>query len=192
MLRYGNARELCLGLEVVTPHGEIWDGLRGLRKDNTGYDLRDLFIGSEGTLGIITAATLKLLSAARARDVTALAARAVARRGASRCSQLAQRALGAGADRLRGDERASRSTLVARHFPQLREPLPQPRRGTCCSSSRDTEARGARARAVRGACSRPRWRRAASPTRSSPRASTQSQALWHLRENIPLAQAAKA
>ena len=60
MLRYGNARELCLGLEVVTPQGEIWDGTSGLRKDNTGYDLRDLFIGSEGTLGIITAATLKL------------------------------------------------------------------------------------------------------------------------------------
>jgi FAD/FMN-containing dehydrogenase len=60
VLRYGNARELCLGLEVVTPQGEIWDGLRGLRKDNTGYDLRDLYIGAEGTLGIITAATLKL------------------------------------------------------------------------------------------------------------------------------------
>ena len=56
MLRYGNARELCLGLEVVLPSGEVWDGLRGLRKDNTGYDLRDLFIGAEGTLGIITAA----------------------------------------------------------------------------------------------------------------------------------------
>jgi len=60
VLRYGNARELALGLEVVTAEGEIWDGLRGLRKDNTGYDLRDLYIGSEGTLGIITAATLKL------------------------------------------------------------------------------------------------------------------------------------
>jgi FAD/FMN-containing dehydrogenase len=60
VLRYGNARELCLGLEVVTAEGEVWDGLAGLRKDNTGYDLRDLFIGSEGTLGIITAATLKL------------------------------------------------------------------------------------------------------------------------------------
>ncbi len=60
VLRYGNARELALGLEVVTAQGEVWHGLRGLRKDNTGYDLRDLFIGSEGTLGIITAATLKL------------------------------------------------------------------------------------------------------------------------------------
>ncbi len=60
VLRYGNARELCLGLEVATPQGELWNGLRGLRKDNTGYDLRDLYIGSEGTLGVITAATLKL------------------------------------------------------------------------------------------------------------------------------------
>jgi FAD/FMN-containing dehydrogenase len=60
VLRYGNARELCLGLEVATAEGELWNGLRELRKDNTGYDLRDLFIGSEGTLGIITAAVLKL------------------------------------------------------------------------------------------------------------------------------------
>ena len=60
VLRYGAARELCLGLEVVTAQGGIWDGLTALRKDNSGYDLRDLFIGSEGTLGIITAATLRL------------------------------------------------------------------------------------------------------------------------------------
>jgi len=60
VLRYGNTRDLCLGLEVVTAKGEIWNGLKGLRKDNTGYDLRDLFIGSEGTLGIITAAVMKL------------------------------------------------------------------------------------------------------------------------------------
>ncbi|MBC3879826.1 FAD-binding oxidoreductase [Undibacterium sp. LX40W] len=60
VLRYGNTRELCLGLEVVTAEGHIWNGLRSLRKDNTGYDLRDVFIGAEGTLGIITAAVLKL------------------------------------------------------------------------------------------------------------------------------------
>ena len=60
VLRYGNARDLVLGLEVVLPDGQVWDGLRGLRKDNTGYDLKHLFIGAEGTLGIITAATVKL------------------------------------------------------------------------------------------------------------------------------------
>jgi FAD/FMN-containing dehydrogenase len=71
VLRYGNTRELCLGLEVVTAQGEIWDGLRGLRKDNTGYDLRDLYIGAEGTLGIITGAVLKLYPQPQA--ITALA-----------------------------------------------------------------------------------------------------------------------
>ncbi|MCM8626693.1 FAD-binding oxidoreductase [Accumulibacter sp.] len=66
VLRYGNARDLALGLEVVLPGGEIWNGLRGLRKDNTGYDLKQLFIGAEGTLGIITAAVLKLFPLPRA------------------------------------------------------------------------------------------------------------------------------
>jgi FAD/FMN-containing dehydrogenase len=73
VLRYGNARELALGLEVVLADGEVWHGLRGLRKDNSGYDLRDLFIGSEGTLGVITAATLRLFPLPRAQ-CTALAA----------------------------------------------------------------------------------------------------------------------
>ena len=73
VLRYGNARDLVLGLEVVLPSGEIWDDLTGLRKDNTGYDLRHLFIGAEGTLGFITAATLKLFPAPRSRATAWLA-----------------------------------------------------------------------------------------------------------------------
>ena len=60
VLRYGNARDLCLGLEVVLPDGSVWNGLSRLRKDNTGYDLKNLMIGSEGSLGVITAASLKL------------------------------------------------------------------------------------------------------------------------------------
>src|SRR6056297_443971 len=62
VLRYGNARELCLGLEAVLPDGQVWHGLKRLRKDNTGYDLRGLMIGAEGTLGIITAASLRLFA----------------------------------------------------------------------------------------------------------------------------------
>ncbi|MDP3526815.1 MAG: FAD-binding oxidoreductase [Hoeflea sp.] len=68
VLAYGTMRQLCLGLEVVLPDGEIWNGLRALKKDNTGYDLRDLFIGAEGTLGVITAAVLKLWPAPRGHE----------------------------------------------------------------------------------------------------------------------------
>jgi D-lactate dehydrogenase (cytochrome) len=73
VLRYGNARDLCLGLEAVLPDGRVWHGLTGLRKNNTGYDLKHLFMGSEGTLGIITAAVLKLFPKPKAR-ATALVA----------------------------------------------------------------------------------------------------------------------
>ncbi|CAN7531170.1 FAD-binding oxidoreductase [Bosea sp. LjRoot237] len=73
VIAYGNARELCLGLEVVLADGRVWNGLRQLRKDNTGYDLKNLFIGSEGTLGIITAAVLKLFPLPTARATAFLA-----------------------------------------------------------------------------------------------------------------------
>jgi D-lactate dehydrogenase (cytochrome) len=75
VLRYGNMRDLVLGIEVVLPDGRIWDGLRALRKDNTGYDLKQLFIGAEGTLGVVTGAVLKLFPRPRER-VTAFAAAA--------------------------------------------------------------------------------------------------------------------
>jgi len=120
VLRYGNTRDLCLGLEVVNAQGEVWHGLSGLRKDNTGYDLRDLFIGSEGTLGIITAATLKLYPRPAAR-LTAWAS-VPSLEHAVKLLALAQRRLGAG---LTGFELMGRFalSLVARHFPQLRVPL---------------------------------------------------------------------
>ncbi len=73
VLRFGNARELCLGVEAVSAQGEVWHGLHGLRKDNTGYDLRQLLIGSEGTLGLITAATVKLFPQPRSQQAALLA-----------------------------------------------------------------------------------------------------------------------
>ena len=72
VLRYGNARDLVLGLEAVLPDGQIWHGLKRLRKDNTGYDLRHLLLGSEGTLGVITAASLRLFPRNRAEGAALL------------------------------------------------------------------------------------------------------------------------
>jgi FAD/FMN-containing dehydrogenase len=123
VLRYGNTRELCLGLEVVTPQGEVWNGLRGLRKDNTGYDLRDLFIGAEGTLGIITGAVIKLFPQPRAQ-VTALAAMQTPD-DALALLTLAQGRCGA---TLTGFELMSQFCLelVSKHYPQMQIPFPQP------------------------------------------------------------------
>jgi FAD/FMN-containing dehydrogenase len=121
VLRYGNARDLVLGVEVVLADGRIWDGLRGLRKDNTGYDLKQLFIGSEGTLGIVTAAVLKLFAAGRTR-LTALAAVADVARAVSLLQTMKQ-ALG---DRLVGFELMSAEALALsrKHHPDLPDPLP--------------------------------------------------------------------
>ncbi len=120
VLRYGNARDLTLGLEVVLASGEVWNGLRGLRKDNTGYDLKHLFIGAEGTLGIITAATMKLFPLPRAR-LTALAAVPTL---AAAVALLDRARADAGAT-LTGFEVMSGECLrrVARELPQLRLPL---------------------------------------------------------------------
>ena len=120
VLRYGNARDLCLGLEVVTPTGEVWDGLRGLRKDNTGYDLRDLYIGSEGTLGVITAAVLKLHSRPKAQRVAFAAVDSP--RSAVALLALSQSRLGPA---LTAFELLSQSCLelVLKHVPGTRNPL---------------------------------------------------------------------
>ncbi len=120
VLRYGNARELCLGVEVVTAEGRVWNGLRGLRKDNTGYDLRDLFIGSEGTLGVITAATMKLYPRPAAQ-ITAMAA-VQDPHAALRLLELAQSMLGSS---LTAFELISKLCieLVTQHFPDHRRPF---------------------------------------------------------------------
>ncbi|MEO5735168.1 MAG: FAD-binding oxidoreductase [Rubrivivax sp.] len=184
VLRWGNTRELCLGLEVVTADGQIWEGLSGLRKDNTGYDLRDLYIGSEGTLGIITAATLKL-APLPAASTTALAA-CDSLDACVALLKLARTRLGAG---LTGFEVMNRFALdlVARHFPSLPRPLPATP-WTVLLEHSDTEGESesrSRVEALLAAALE-----AGSVTNAVVAESlAQSRALWHLRESIPLAQA---
>ncbi len=122
VLRYGNARDLCLGLEVVTADGQIWDGLRGLRKDNTGYSLRDLFVGSEGTLGVITAAVIKLFPKPAAR-VAAFAGLETLEAALSLLERVQRRA----GDSLTAFELMSDIclSLVVDHVPGTRLPLEQ-------------------------------------------------------------------
>ncbi|WP_153100556.1 FAD-binding oxidoreductase [Paraburkholderia hayleyella] len=185
VLRYGNARELCLGLEVVTPEGECWDGLRGLRKDNTGYDLRDLFIGAEGTLGIITAAVLKLHPQPAAR-VTALAALA-SPQAALAFLALAQRAAG---PLLTGFELMSDFCvrLVGQHFPQLPYPFRHKHAQIVLLELSDNEneahAHALFERLMAAALEQGLVEDAVVATNLA-----QTAAFWALREHIPLAQA---
>ena len=122
VLRYGNTRELVLGLEVVLPDGRIWNGLRSLRKDNTGYDLKQLFVGAEGTLGIITAAVLKLFP----RPISQATAIVAVHNPATAVSLLAYLRATCG-DRINAFEIVSRPCLdlVLRHFPEDSEPRKQ-------------------------------------------------------------------
>lgn len=120
VLRYGNTRDLCLGLEVVTAQGEIWNGIKGLRKDNTGYDLRDLFIGSEGTLGIITAAVMKLYPLPISQWTTLVACENIA--STITLLNLFQKRASA---LLTGFEMMTRESLDLneKHFPHMANPL---------------------------------------------------------------------
>jgi FAD/FMN-containing dehydrogenase len=184
VLRFGNARELCLGLELVSAQGEVWNGLSGLRKDNTGYDLRDLMIGSEGTLGIITAATMKLFPLPVGR-ATAFAACD----GLPQCVQLLQLArerLGAA---LTGFEvmEAFALELVARHFPQLPRPLPAAQ-WTVLLETGDADD-GAIARQRFEALMQLALERGIVADVAVAESLAQARALWQVRESIPLAQA---
>ncbi len=187
VVRFGNARDLCLGLEVVTPQGEVWDGLKGLRKDNTGYDLRDLFIGSEGTLGIITAATMKLYPEPAAR-LTAWAAvpsmeQAVALLG------LAHKQLGAG---LTGFEVMGQFalSLVGKHMPQLRVPFLGDETAPWCVLLENSDSESeAHARARFEALLETAFEAGCVTDAVVAENLTQAHQLWHIRESIPLAQA---
>ena len=185
VLRYGNTRDLCLGLEVVTAAGEVWHGLSGLRKDNTGYDLRDLYIGSEGTLGVITAATLKLypLPAARLTAWAAVASmdEAVALLG------LAQQHLGAS---LTGFEVMGQFalSLVVKHFPQLKVPFHDSAAFgvllECSDQESETHARALFERLLEAALAK-----GCISDAVVAESLAQARQLWHVRESIPLAQA---
>jgi FAD/FMN-containing dehydrogenase len=186
VLRYGNTRELCLGLEVVTAHGELWDGLRGLRKDNTGYDLRDLYIGAEGTLGVITGAVLKLFPQPKA-GITALVALASCR-DALELLNLAQDTAG---PNLTGYELMSDVCLrlVAKHFPALPQPFPDTHTQYALLelSSHESEQHAVRLleETIESALEAGLAQDAVVATSIA-----QSRALWAIREHIPLAQAA--
>lgn len=184
VVRYGNSRELCLGLEVVTAEGEIWDGLNGLRKNNTGYDLRDIFIGAEGTLGIITAACMKLYPLPQAQP-TALCALASVQ-SALQLLDLAQTHCG---PTLTGFEMFSdiSLTLVEKHFPN-KSPFAERHPYYVLLEISDHESE-AHATAMFESLMEKAFEAALIDDAVIAQSLAQSQSLWALRENISEAQA---
>jgi FAD/FMN-containing dehydrogenase len=185
VLRFGNTRELCLGLEVVTAQGEIWHGLSGLRKDNTGYDLRNLMIGSEGTLGIITAACMKLYPKPAVQLTTWAAVPSM--EAAVALLGLAHERLGAG---LTGFEVMGQFalSLVDKHHPQLRVPLYKDTPWCVLLENSDHESEEHARTAFEGLMESAMdngWVTDAVVAESL----AQAQVLWQIRETIPLAQA---
>ena len=184
VLRYGNTRELTLGLEVVLPDGQVWSGLRGLRKDNTGYDLKQLFIGAEGTLGVITAAVMKLFPQPKS-SATAF----VGVTSPSQALQLFNQLRANCAERLTGFELISRLCLdfVLRHIPNTGDPLATPypwyvlielsESATALDASDMLEQELGVA-----------LEQSAAVDAVVAKSTAQSQALWSLRENISEAQ----
>ena len=184
VLRYGNTRELVLGLEVVLPDGRVWDGLRGLRKDNTGYDLKQLFIGAEGTLGIVTAAVLKLFPAIRSRATAWVAVPDP--RAAVRLLGMLRAACG---ERVSAFEIVGRTALglVLQHIPGARDPLAGAPAWSVLVELSDPDVDApldAQLQAVLGeACAQGLAADAAVAASAA-----QAQALWALREDISEAQ----
>jgi len=185
VLRYGNARDLALGLEVVLASGDVWSGLRGLRKDNTGYDLKHLFIGAEGTLGIITAATLKLypLPAAQMTALAAVPSLAAAAR-------LLERARAAAGAALTAFEVMGSAPLrnAVETLPGLRMPLPlgQPWYALLELSDAESEAH---ATAMFERVLADALESGDIVDAAVARSLAEAQALWRVREGIPEAHA---
>ena len=177
VLRYGNARDQVLGLEVVLPDGRVWDGLRGLRKDNTGYDLKQVFLGAEGTLGIITAAVLRLYPKPTA-SATAWIALESPQAAVELLAWLRERI----GERISAFELVSRTCLeaVLRHVRDLRDPLPAAHAWYVLAQFADSgtsaqlEERLAAALAEREAV--------------LAQSGEQARSLWRIRESIPEAQ----
>jgi FAD/FMN-containing dehydrogenase len=184
VLRYGMAREQVLGLEVVLPDGRVWEGLRGLRKDNTGYDLKQLFLGAEGTLGIITAAVLKLHP-----RPTAAATAWMAVESPQAAVELLGRLRGRLGERISAFELLSRACLeaVLRHAPGTRDPLPAPHPWYVLAEIADSSEAAVLREQVEGAlaeCAEADGLRDAVLAQSE----AQGRELWRIRETIPEAQ----
>ena len=185
VLRYGNTRELCLGLEVVLPSGEILNSLRGLRKDNTGYDLRDLFIGAEGSLGIITAAVIKIFPIPVAQW-TAL----VAVPDAQGAVELLNQFQSSASAQLTGFEMMSDEslTLLKHYYPTLASPLEGPNAYEVLVEISDYESEE-HARQLMETILEKALETGCATDAAIASSLSQAQKFWDMREHIPLAQA---
>ena len=187
VLRYGNTRDLCLGLEVVTADGSVWNGMKSLRKDNTGYDLKNIFIGSEGTLGVITGATFKLFEKPKSKVVSfiALADPSAALRLLKLAQELHANELTA--FELMSDECIR---LVEKHVDAARLPLTSRSDWYVLlelSGSCDEQALSARIESLLEIAMQNEWIADAAISSSM----AQFNAIWSLREDISEAQAAE-
>ncbi len=184
VLRYGNARDLVLGLEVVLPNGEFWDGMRGLRKDNTGYALKHLFMGAEGTLGIITGATLRLFP--RPKDISTAF---VAVSSVDAAIALLSRIQDATGELVSAFELISRFALdlVLDHVPETRVPVETATAWyvlvEVAASDRSSGARAALEKAIASAIEI-----GDAIDATVAQSETQAKAFWRIRETIPEAQ----
>lgn len=184
VLAYGNMRQLCLGLEVVLPTGEIWNGLRKLKKDNTGYDLRDLFIGAEGTLGIITGAVLKLFPRPLGHQVAFAGLKSP-----EDALALFEKASGLCGTALTGFEMMPRLGVdfTTRHIPGIRDPLEAPHDWYALIDISTSDS-AATAETMMQALLEQGFEAGTVQDATIAASEAQAQALWHMRESMSEAQ----